>query len=801
MPRVTTRPHQRPLRKIWIPSEDYRHIIMPVAADPNPAVVPPSELANGDVSTLMDKIGDVWPGLGRHQAWMRRRGMTDLFAHLSQFPGDDWQQRWLNSGLNDNARPARDLLDNDHHASNITFALGALCCLRVIRPSLPAFRSNYFSRYSEMFQVAEADPEFDRFCQITETTARSPHYARMARLDVATLLTTQQLHISDVTPASMVCYSRTCRDGSIGSHRHANFTGHSAWTALHTGGFFGPSVPSTLTAVLRSPQLTPEEMVASFHLRNQDVAAMLAAYLRRRSYGVDYTTLRGLAIRLCQVFWRSIEAINPDQADLQLSEETYQAWRAGVAVNPNGTPRKLIAGPLTGVRSMYLDIQGWAAAEPETWGRWAAPCPISLHDMKNLARERRRTKERMDDRVRRLQPHVPALVAEARRQYEYYTNLLEAARATEPDQLVDFPGRRFRRVFNSTDVRFEQLHGRRPVRVRDDDTGELIHLGRAEDNAFWCWAVVEVLRNTGARASEILELSQLDVRQYLRPNGEVIALLVIAPSKTDRERVIPMSAELFHVIAVIIRRLTAVNDGAIPLATRHDRENRVTTEPQPYLFQRRYGERDHVMTAGSMRQLLGKLKDTVAERLPQFTGIDISPHDFRRLLATDLANSGLPVHIGAALLGHLNLQTFHGYVTVFNEDVVRHYQEHLAKRRADRPAKEYRPVTDEEWHEFTKHFDKRKVELGQCGRPYATPCSHEHACVRCPMLQVDPKMIPRLDELEEDLLRRREQAEQRGWLGELEGIDLTLTFLKDKRDEARRLSRQPILTIGRRPPD
>ena len=53
-----------------------------------------------------------------------------------------------------------------------------------------------------------------------------------------------------------------------------------------------------------------------------------------------------------------------------------------------------------------------------------------------------------------------------------------------------------------------------------------------------------------------LELTHLSIRQYQRPNGEVIALLVIAPSKTDRERVIPMSAELFAVIAAIIRRHT-----------------------------------------------------------------------------------------------------------------------------------------------------------------------------------------------------------------------------------------------------
>ncbi|WP_373460597.1 hypothetical protein [Arthrobacter oryzae] len=32
----------------------------------------------------------------------------------------------------------------------------------------------------------------------------------------------------------------------------------------------------------------------------------------------------------------------------------------------------------------------------------------------------------------------------------------------------------------------------------------------------------------------------------------------------------------------------------------------------------------------------------------------------------------MPIHIGAALLGHLDVQTTYGYVTVFQEDVIRH---------------------------------------------------------------------------------------------------------------------------------
>lgn len=133
---------------------------------------------------------------------------------------------------------------------------------------------------------------------------------------------------------------------------------------------------------------------------------------------------------------------------------------------------------------------------------------------------------------------------------------------------------------------------------------------------------------------------------------------------------------------------------------------------------------------------------------------------------------------------------------MFDEEVVRHYQAHLARRRAMRPIEEYRPASEAEWAEFEEHFDKRKVELGTCGRPYGTPCQHEHACVRCPILLVDPKMLPRLEELEADLLDRRARAEAEGWLGELEGIDLTLTFLRDKREQAQRLARNAPVNLG-----
>ncbi|WP_051752103.1 hypothetical protein [Streptosporangium amethystogenes] len=57
-------------------------------------------------------------------------------------------------------------------------------------------------------------------------------------------------------------------------------------------------------------------------------------------------------------------------------------------------------------------------------------------------------------------------------------------------------------------------------------------------------------------------------------------------------------------------------------------------------------------------------------------------------------------------------------------------------------------------------------------------------------------MLDRLNEIETDLLARRERADAEGWIGETEGIDLTLTFLRTKRDEAERQARRSVVSLG-----
>jgi len=54
------------------------------------------------------------------------------------------------------------------------------------------------------------------------------------------------------------------------------------------------------------------------------------------------------------------------------------------------------------------------------------------------------------------------------------------------------------------------------------------------------------------------------------------------------------------------------------------------------------------------------------------------------------------------------------------------------------------------------------------------------ACVRCSMLRPDPAQRARLAEIRDNLLARILEAEREGWLGEMEGLEISLVGAQDK---------------------
>lgn len=432
---------------------------------------------------------------------------------------------------------------------------------------------------------------------------------------------------------------------------------------------------------IREPRLTPAELVARHDIADPGVRQLLADYLTVRGAEMDYSSLRTLAAHLAGLFWKQVETLAPGQRDLRLPAGLYEQWRETLRRRQDGKPRKEQDPVLLAVRSFYFDLSAWALQEPARWAVWMAPCPVPQRELGGIARRRRKVTEETADRTRQRQPLLPRLTDQARNDRLHHAELLKAGQAAAPGQTFTADGRTWTRVFSPADARREREHGRAHVRLRESGSAKVVHVDREEERAFWGWAIIETLRLSGIRIEELLELSQLSIRQYRRPNGEVVALLVIAPSKTDRERVIPMSAELFAVIAAVIRRHTR-EGRAIPVVARYDPHERETLPPLPYLFQRPGHAGPAVITAGTVVRSLQRICEKISWADPAFSGLVFTPRDFRRLFATELVNSGLPIHIGAALLGHLSLETTRGYVAVFDDEVVRHYQAFLHRRRA-----------------------------------------------------------------------------------------------------------------------
>ena len=285
----------------------------------------------------------------------------------------------------------------------------------------------------------------------------------------------------------------------------------------------------------------------------------------------------------------------------------------------------------------------------------------------------------------------------------------------------------------------------------------------------------------GIRVEELLELSHHSLIQYRLPTtGEVVPLLQIAPSKTDAERLLLVSPELADVLAAVICRIRRTC-GAMPLVPAYDPHECLWAEPAPLLLQRRiYGE-NRAITRDAVRQLLRRaLRHTGLTDPATGAPLHFTPHDFRRLFITDIVLNGLPPHIAQVIAGHRDINVTMGYKAVYPDEAIQAHLAFLARRRALRPTDEYRVPTDDEWQQFLGHFERRKVSIGTCGRAFGSSCIHEHACVRCALLWPDPAQRDRLIEIRDNLTARIAEAEREGWLGEVEGLQVSLAAADDK---------------------
>jgi hypothetical protein len=144
----------------------------------------------------------------------------------------------------------------------------------------------------------------------------------------------------------------------------------------------------------------------------------------------------------------------------------------------------------------------------------------------------------------------------------------------------------------------------------------------------------------------------------------------------------------------------------------------------------------------------------------------------------------MPPHIAQLILGHEDTNTTMGYKAVYPEEAINGHRAFINRRCQLRPGEEYRTPTDAEWDEFLGRFQRRRVALGDCGRAYSTSCIHEHSCIRCSLLRIDPAQRPRLEEIRDNIHARIAEAEREGWTGEAEGLKISLARANEKLAQA-----------------
>jgi hypothetical protein len=724
----------------------------------------------------------------------RRRGLIRVLDWLEAQPGDTWQDRWITSGADAAGNPAwRGLLagwlaaagrgprDPEHVSLLAGRAIMLLICADVIRPSLgwllaPATPAGLSA---EMARVR--DPAgFAALAVICQAAHVNSHTTQLALRRIAAILAAKGGPVADITIGD--CLELLQIAGEL--LRSSDATSPYFYQLLRAAGVFGEAAPPG-RALRTQGQLSCEQLIDRYAIECRPVRDLLVDYLRERQPAVDYPTLHKLSYVLGRLFWRDLELHHPGIASLHLPAEAAAGWKqrittkttrsrsAGGDITETNASRVNAFDHLVTVRAFYLDLAQWAADDPARWGPWAAPCPVRDTDIAQRGKERSRRKSRMDQRTRERIPVLPALLAKVDADRQAAAERLHAAEGTAPGQLFTAAGQTLRRP-----ARTHTSAGR--TWAQDPGGGKHRDLTLEEHKAFWTWAAVQVLRHTGIRIEELTELSHHSFIQYKLPaTGELIPLLQIAPSKTDTERLLVISPELADVLSELITRIRG-QDGTVPLVTAYDYHERVWNPPMPLLFQRRYGGEHHAVGGPAIRELISDALASTGITDASGKPLRFVPHDFRRIFITDAIMHGMPPHIAQLIAGHRDIGVTLGYKAVYPEEVINAHRAFITRRRALRPAEEYRTPTEEEWAEFLGHFERRKLSLGTCGRSYATPCIHEHACIRCPLLRPDPAQRPRLAQIRGNLIARIGEAQREGWTGETEGLQVSLAATEQK---------------------
>ncbi|MHB1853356.1 MAG: site-specific integrase, partial [Acidimicrobiales bacterium] len=462
--------------------------------------------------------------------WTRLyRGLGRLLDWLDDETGESWQERFVESGVDamgaEWRKAPRRWLERAGEYSptrlvDLEQSLLVAISADAIRPSLAWLITGAKHRRFAPRMASSRDP--DGFATLRLACQADPQVTSRDEAHiparVAMILAAKGGVIADITIGDVleVLEAEASLRGDV---RY----GSASFKVLREMGIFGPGVP-TLREIRSSGQRSVEALVDHYGIACRPIRNLFVEYLKERQSSIDYTTLSRLAYCLAGCFWSDLERHHRGIDSLQLPTEITSAWKqrlrtkdasgkktlAGESITP-GPERLAFLEILAVVRAFYLDLAQWALEEPGRFGRWVASCPISKADL-SRRKTARRHKARMDARTRERLPVLPVLVQATNRWRRDSATLLAAARDAEADETFTAAGETLRRVHRP-------FAAPGSVWVEDPATGKQRPLNRVEDHAFWAWAIIDVLRLTGIRIEELLELSHYSLVEYRLPTS------------------------------------------------------------------------------------------------------------------------------------------------------------------------------------------------------------------------------------------------------------------------------------------
>ncbi len=382
------------------------------------------------------------------------------------------------------------------------------------------------------------------------------------------------------------------------------------------------------------------------------------------------------------------------------------------------------------VRVFFADISTWAT---ETDSPFADHAPsnvvLTRHDLLDtgFVKARKRQQARLTSTVLDLQREIPNIRAFAlRRWHDAEQALREHANPKGGDQPIDKA------------------------------------LAEAERLAFWDWALLELLLTSGLRIEEACELTTFDVLRRSLPDGRLYYLLHIKPSKFGRARVIPIGDQLGRVLAEIIRHVRGYyGTDQVPPVDRRDEHEKKPLPRAPYLLQgMRHPSAVNTNTIrGRLRWISEQSGATHADGSP----LILTPHDCRRVFASEHLNAHTPIHVIQALLGHATINTVMIYAKLYPDQFVTDYRKAMRGLYNDvyGPTASKTP-TEAEWAEFTANCSLRDMGTHVCALPTGEHCPRGLVCLGCGHAQPKKSALPVFRRMLSSHARALDKAREHG---------------------------------------